>query len=290
MSEFVTPLDLSGGAASAPAAGAVRLARRTFAGADLLALRSAQGIERTAMPQLARTPYAAVVGTGANSFFVHGMASGQFTSQGTLTARIPGTANMVARTKRTGIVSAATTGALASFYQTTAMVALGNGTGLGGFLFVGRFSISDAASVSGARMFVGLSATVAAPTNVEPSALGNQIGVAQVSGLTTLQIVYGGTAAQTAIDLGANFPASGPSTDLYELILFSDANDSTKMGYRVERLNTGAVAEGTLANTTPGTTLPAGTLMMAMRHWRTNNATALAVGLDIAAASVTWDF
>jgi hypothetical protein len=56
---------------------------------------------------------------------------------------------------------------------------------------------------------------------------------------------------------------------------------NNEVNYRVERLNTGHIATGTLTAATPGTQLPANTTFLAHRAWRTNNATALAVGIDI---------
>lgn len=290
MGAILSAQDFAGAIGGAPGAGAVRVGDRTVAGADLLAMRAAQGIERIVQADVSRTALVKVEGTGGAFMAYTGLVSNVFGSSGTLTARAPAAASMATRAKRTGLVSAATAGSLSGLYGSTALFAIGNGSGLGGFRATFRFVVSDAATVSGARMFVGLSGTTAAPTNAEPSGLTNQIGVAQLSGSANLQLVYGGSAAQAAIDLGANFPAGGISTDLYELILFSDPNDNSRVGYRVERLNTGNIAEGTIANVAPGTTLPATATMLAIRHWRTNNATALAVGLDIVSAAVVWDF
>lgn len=75
--------------------------------------------------------------------------------------------------------------------------------------------------------------------------------------------------------LGANFPANTSSVDAYELVL-SAAPNGTTIGYRVERLNTGAVTSGTLS-----TNLPLNTTLMGIQMWRCNNATALAVGIDL---------
>jgi hypothetical protein len=290
MREFLVPIDVSGSIATSPSPPGVRIGRKTLAGADMLAFRTAQGIERLVMPHLSRAGFAGIVGTAANAFAFHGVISGQFSATGTLTARPAASGNMAVRAKRTGIVSAATAGALAGFHQTNALWTIGTGTGLGGFFAVFRFVVSDVAPVVGARMFVGLSSTITTPTNTEPSALTNQIGVAQISTSANLQIVFGGTIVQAPIDLGINFPAGSQSTDFYELILFSDANDASKIGYRLERLNTGDVATGAVLNTIPGTTLPAANTMLALRHWRSNNTTALAVGIDVASTSVVSDF
>lgn len=210
---------------------------------------------------------------------------------GTATARNWATTNLLTRTRRLGYVSAAAAGSLASMYFTVSQFSLGvPGTPpIGGFLMIARFGVSDAAAVSGARMFVGMSSAVAAPTNVEPSTLTNSVGVAQLSGSTNLQIVYGGSAAQTAIDLGANFPAATLSTDLYELVLYANPAANNTVGYKVSRLNTSYVAEGTLTAGTPGTQLPANSTALCARAWRCNNATALAVGLDLISIYIQTD-
>lgn len=287
MGVLFSPQDFAGRIGDAPPAGQVRVGEQTLAGADFLSIRPAQSAERLVMPHLGRSLVAAWFGTGASTVSTIGMPTPTVTGG---TARGPNTTSMATRQKRTGFVSAATAAAFASCYSTTGFVTLGNGTGLGGFFYVVRFVIADAVTVSGARMFIGLSGTTAAPTNAEPSGLTNQIGAAQLSTSANLHIVFGGSTAQTAIDLGAGFPATGGSANLYELVLHSEPNDNSKVGYRVERLNTGDVAEGSLANAAPGTSLPATSTMLAMRGWRTNNATGLAVGYDLVSAVLIWDF
>ena len=197
---------------------------------------------------------------------------------GTATQRDVATTNYFTRIKRVGYVSTATAGSLTSARTTVAQYTIGDGSGIGGFYFCMVFGCSDAATVSGARQFVGLSSTTGAPTNVDPGTLTNCLGVGHSNADTNLYIYYGGSAAQTRIDLASNFPANTLSTDMYELILFADAYGST-VGYQVTRLNTGHVASGTLSGTV-GTALPATTTLLNQWCWRTNNATALAVGLD----------
>ena len=182
-------------------------------------------------------------------------------------------------TRRLAAVSAATAGALAGIRTSAAQITTGDGAGLGGFFFTCRFGISDAAAVAGARMFVGMQASVAAPTNVEPSTLVNAIGVGHGAADTNLKLFYGGTTAQTPIDLGANFPTNTLSTELYELTLFAASTESGTVYYRVLRVNTGHVATGTLSG--GAAVLPTSTVLLApINSYRTNNATALAVGID----------
>ena len=214
---------------------------------------------------------------------------GALTAVGTATARNVATTNLFTRMRRIGYVSAAGAGSLTSLRQAAAQITVGDGT-LGGFHKVTRFGISDAASVAGARMFVGISSSVAAPTNVEPSTLTNCCGVGHGAADTNLKIYYGGSSAQTPIDLGANFPITHGSANAYELVLFSPPNQNGVISYRVTRLNTGDVATGTISGS-GGVVLPATTTLLSyMWAYRTNNATGLAVGLDLMSDYIETDY
>lgn len=217
------------------------------------------------------------------------------TALGTATARNVATTNLFTRTRRLGYVSAATAAAFAGHYNTAAQFTTGDGAGLGGFFYSCRFAASDAAAVAGVREFVGVSSSVAAPTNVEANTLTNCIGVAQLSTDTTqMYLVYGGSAAQTAIGLGTNFPpmtAAGATNGvLYDLTLFAPPSSNGVVGYRLERVGTAFVAEGTLTPGTPGLQTPLNTTLLAHRAWRTNNATLLGVGLDMLGVYIETDY
>jgi hypothetical protein len=202
------------------------------------------------------------------------------TTVGTTTARNVATANLFTRMRRLGCVTSTTTGSLASFRVAAAQVCIGDGAGNGGFYKIIRFGCSDAATVSGARQFCGISSTTGAPTNVEPSTLTNSIGIGHGAADTTMHLYYGGSAAQTPIDLGANFPANTLSVDVYELALFAPANNYC-VYYEITRVNTGNVATGVIVSD-GGNSLPSPTTLLTYSwNYRTNNATALAVGLDI---------
>ncbi|CAB4132264.1 hypothetical protein UFOVP248_7 [uncultured Caudovirales phage] len=208
---------------------------------------------------------------------------------GTATSVATTTTSMFTRANRLINASTATAGTLANYYQNTASYTLGSATtpAYGGFYFVIRFGIAD--TVASPRSFFGLSSTVAAPTNVEPSTLTNSIGVGQGAANTNLFVYYGGSAAQTPIDLGTNFPTGTSNTDLYELTLFAPPTSNNTVYYQVIRLNTGNVASGTLTGTA-GTVLPSNTTYLAIRNWRTNNATASAVTIAIAGLYTETDY
>lgn len=129
-------------------------------------------------------------------------------------------------------------------------------------------------------MFLGVSATTASFTNVEPSTLTNCIGIGHGAADSNLKIFYGGSAAQTPIDLFESFPADATNTYIYSLILYANPAVANTVEYLVTRLDDGTIASGTL--TGAAAVLPqSGTMMTIFNSYRTNNATAAAVGLDI---------
>jgi len=211
---------------------------------------------------------------------VFGMAA--LTATGTATARTVGVANLRARMTRLGYVSAATAGALAGGREAVAKYTTGAGPGLGGFFARYRFGVSDVATVAGARMFVGLDALTAAPTNIDPSTKVNCLGVGQIGTSDNLHIIRGNATAKTPIDLGANFPAN-TNVDAYELNLF--APPAGGCYWQVRRLNTTFEVTGFL----PSTEIPIATQLLCHQLWRCNNATALAVGLDVCGIYIETD-
>ena len=266
-------------APSTPSSGQMGFFAGTVAGRVMPAYIGPDTVSAFVQASLSRTRIAYWAAIGSNTT-PSTIAFAATTTQGTATSRGTATTNLFTRARRIGYVSSATAGSLAGIYSTSICFYLGTGAGLGGFSLVTRFGCSDAAAVSGARQFVGLASSVVAATNVEPSTLTNIVGIGHGASDTNLKIYYGGSAAQTPIDLGANFPANTLSTNLYELVLFSSSY-GTGIGYRVTLLGTSYSTEGTITNTTPGTTLPATTTGLGFRAWRSNNATALAAGIDL---------
>jgi len=211
---------------------------------------------------------------------VFGMAA--LTATGTATARAIATTNLLSRMTRLGFVSAATAGSLAGARKAVAKYTTGAGPGLGGFFARYRFGVSDPATVAGARMFVGLDALTAAPTNIDPSTKVNCVGVGQIAASNNLQIIYGNATAKAPIDLGANFPAN-TNTDAYELNLFSPPAGGVH--WHVRRLNTAFEASGFVTSMEA----PSATTLLCHQLWRCNNATALTVGLDVCGIYIETD-
>ena len=204
---------------------------------------------------------------------------GVINALGTATSVSSANTNFFSRIAKVSYVSAGTAGSLAGSYY-NGLNAISTTLGVtgtpnyGGFLLVYNFGIGD--TVASPRTFNGLTSSLTAATNVEPSTLTNCIGVGQGAANTNLFVYYGGSAAQTPIDLGSNFPTGTSGTDFYQVVLFAPPSSNNTVYYQVTRLNTGNVATGTLTGTA-GTVLPANTTNLYYRNWRSNNATASAV-------------
>lgn len=259
----------------------IAIYNRKLANRSMLSQMGPSGLDTTFQPNLGGNKVALWMPPGGSTTVpgVFGMAA--LTATGTATSRTVATTNILQRMTRLGYVSAATAGALAGAREAVAKYTTGAGSGMGGFFARYRFAISDAAAVAGARAFVGLSATTGAPTNVEPSTLLNALGVCRLSTSNNLHIYGAGASAGTAVDLGAGFPANNNAI-AYELTLFSPAAGGCH--WQMTRLDTGATVSGTFA------AVPLGTVLLCHQLWCTNNATALAVALDICGIYIETDY
>ncbi len=255
---------------------------KKIAGRMMAAQVGPSGLDTTLQANLGGNKVAVWMPPGGSTTVpgVFGMAA--LSATGTATSRAIATTNLLTRMTRLGYVSAATAGALAGVRETVAKYTTGAGPGLGGFFARYRFGVSDPATVAGARMFVGLDAITAAPTNIDPSTKVNCIGVGQIAASNNLHIIYGNATAKTPIDLDAAFPAN-TNADPYELSLF--APPAGGCYWQVHRLNTPFVATGFL----PSTEVPIATQLMCHQLWRCNNATARAVGLDVCGIYIETD-
>lgn len=274
---------------AAPAAGILSVFVKNIGGRLMLSQVGPSGLDSAFQPHLGgdRAAWWQPLGNSTTVPITTGIAAA--TVQGTTTARNVATTNILTRVRRLGHVSAATAGSLAGIYFPLAQYAIGDGTGLGGFTYRFRFSNSDAAAVTGARTFVGMSSSIAAATNVEANTLTNSFGIAQLStDATQWYIVYGGSAAQTAIALGTTLGAPTLVNTIFEIALFAYPNLNNQVGYTVINLGSGVSVSGTLTGTA-GTVLPASTTFLAPRAWRCNNATALAVGIDLSSLYLETD-
>jgi hypothetical protein len=272
---------------AAPSAGNLKTFAKTIAGGYTApAFLNATQAVAMLQPAIANKRIT-TIGFHPNATTVTSYNTSPFT--GSVTAVAPTTTNLFTRAVRGNLVSTAVAGTFGNYYYTNPSFTLGSATSpaYGGFYYVLRFGISD--TVANPRTFIGLSSSIGAPSNVEPSTLINSIGVGQGAANTNLFVYYGGSAAQTPIDLGASFPTNTSATDWYELTLFAPPTSNNTVYYQVIRLNTGDKASGTLTGTA-GTVLPANTTLLALRNWRTNNATAAIVTLALGNMYIESDY
>lgn len=272
---------------SAPPSGSLTVFAKELAGGiGLLKIMNDQGIDHWLQPALFNNKVMMFNPYGNSTASPREFGFAAPTTVGTLTARNVATTNLLTRARRLGIVSATTAGSLAAaYFASSAQYTLGvpqtpPAPHWGGFFKCFRWGVSDASVQTVARQFIGMSSSVAAPTNVEPSTLTNSIGVGKGAADTNYKIFYGGSAAQTPIDLGASFPCNN-NTDLYEMYIYAPPSANNTVYVRVVNVSTGGAVNITLTAATPGTQLPLNTTLLAPRAWRCNNTAAAAVGLDI---------
>jgi len=268
-----------------PATGKIQFGATDVGGRILPSFIGELGAVAPLQPSWARKSVGMLIpnGGGSATMGVVGIQNGVAT--GTATGRTPASTNLFTGTRRLGYVSAAGAGSAAGVRTSVTPFWLGNAAGAGGFHVVMRFGISDAVIVAG-RQFCGLQASSGAPTDVNPSTFANMIGIGSDSGDTVMQLYASGAAAQARTSLGANFPVNTTNVDLYELALYAAPNAS-QVTYRVERINTGHTATGTIS---AGASLPANTTFLAAQMWRANGGVASAVGIDILQAYFESDY
>lgn len=270
------------GTPGAPQPGLVRLGESALGGFDFASMRNAVSPERFIQPLIGRTRMLGAHGLHvSNQFQIYNMNSAGFSLSGASGNSID-LISYAGRQSATCFFSGGTAGTSAGFSCNAAapLCVMSNGAGGGGFSpFIYRFAPSGfgrSALAAATRGFWGLTSATTLPGNVNPATLTNVIGIAKIDGSNNLNIVFGGSAAQTPIDLGANFPATAAFGNFYELALFSDPNNAGAVTYQVTRWtgNSSApanVATGTITNTTPGTTLPASSTVLTATGWVNNN-------------------
>ena len=292
-------LELSGinAATTNPAADTVVLLAGNIAGRETIATVNSDVWYCDYQPSLSKTRNVLWQPIGGSTTVPLALGISASTAVGTVTAATQATTNARTRSKRLSYVSAGTSGSLAGLYWPAAgaQFTIGNASNFGGFHAIFRFAIHPTTNPSGSRAFIGFSSGVAAPTNVDPATLTNCFGLAQVAGDTTWRIVYGGSAAQTPINLGTSIGDASvtytPST-IWQLAFYAPSNQNNVVEYELMNLATGLNStrlSGTLTGTA-GTALPASTTYLAPRAWVCNNATATACTIEICSISIETDY
>ncbi len=273
-----------------PPADTLTLFTRDIAGRMMTAQIGPSGLATSLQPLLARNKvgYWNPPGNATTVPGVFGITA--LTAQGTATARNVATTSLATRMRRVGYPSTATAGTFAGARLAVAQFSCGSGSPDGsGFMVVERWVESDPASVSGRRAFHGMTATTTAFTNVEVSTLLNNVGICQLSTDATQWYWQGaGSSAQTAVAVGTSVGApGGNSTTAWELAIFAPNGSANTYHLQLSNITTGAVATRTM--TGAAAVIPQSTTLLAWNAWATNNATALAVGIDLCSLYIETD-
>lgn len=264
-----------------PTAG-VTLFARAISGRRLPAYVGPSGLDSSLQPFLARNKVAFFSPfPGLTTLTGFGMTPA---ATGTATAKTGASTNIHTQTPGVDILATtAATTAVAGYRLASAAAALsvwrGNASGFGGFTHMVRFSPATGVSTSSGtdRLFVGLSNSSSAPTDVEPSTLTNMVGVGYDSADTNWQI-YGNDNSGTAGKYSTGFAV--PTTDrpgLYEVAIFCKPNDSS---ITVTFTDVGAGNSFQQIITTSADLVPA-TTFMAGRGYHSAGGTSTVTGLTI---------
>lgn len=266
---------------ASPASGKLGLFARNIGGRALPAAVGSDGLVATLQPHIGRNKVAYWLPSG-NGSTVNVIGMPVPNSSGT--TRNVSTTNFFQSLRRIGFVTSAAANSNANFRSNALQFFCGNSAGMGGFHYVCRFGTSNAAAVSDGRAFVGLSAFSNSLGAINPSTMTTIIGIGYDGGDTTWSMFNNddtGTATKTS--LGANFPCTTQSTDVYELVMYVPPN-SASVKWAVTRLNTGDFASGTFSSD-----IPAVNTLMQPHFNLVTGASAVAVGLDMMSLYIETD-
>jgi hypothetical protein len=273
---------------SAASAGTYDLFARSVGGRIMPAFIGPSALDSVLQPHIARNKIAHVSAAG-NSTTITNVGTATLTATGTATAANVATTNIYTRMRLLEyLVTTAATTAVAGFTQPAAQYTLGGSSAFAGFHLVVRFGPSTGVTTGTRRLFVGMTNSTSAPTDVNPSTLVNMVGVGYDAADTNMQIMHNdasGTA--TKIDLGASFPR--PAADrskMYELVLFSPPNGGSEINYSVTDLGTGAIASGTIISAD----VPAVTTLLAARGYSSVGGTSSVTGIALSSLYIETDY
>jgi hypothetical protein len=273
-----------------PVTGVLNIFGRTVANRGLVAAQDQYGSVTSYQPILARNKVGYWNPQG-NSISVPGFFGlPALTSQGAATIRTVATTSLATRMRRIGYPSIATAGTFAGARLATAMFSSGSGSNDGsGFTLVERWVESDPAVVSGRRAFHGMTASTGSFGNAEVTTLTNQVGVCQLSTDASQWYWIGsGLLAQSATAVGTAIGApAGNSTTAWELAIYAPNSVANTFYLQLTNITTGVVATNTF--TGAATVIPQSSTLLSWLGWATNNATALAVGIDLCSLYIETD-
>lgn len=152
-----------------------------------------------------------------------------------------------------------------------------------GFVFQCLFGIGDNAHYSTSRMFLGLTATTSALSNVDPATMTDCIGIGHNSGDTTFKLYSGGSTPNTVIDTG--IPRNSAQRDMVQLTIMCSGvttypGGPTKLVHWCAR-GSGYNKRGYIKTDDAATFPVSGTLLNSFNAFRTPGSGGGTVAIDI---------
>jgi hypothetical protein len=176
------------------------------------------------------------------------------------------------------LVTTPATNAVAGVRVTAAQFGINVAAASGGGGFFHAFLASPATGLSNTsnRFFAGMTNSVAALSDIDPSTQINCIGIGWDSADANLQLMHNdGTGTCTKIDLGASFARpTADRTAVYVLRLFC-APGSSSISYLVQEDSTGVTASGTVSSAD----IPSATTLLAHRAYTSSGGVSSVTGL-----------
>jgi hypothetical protein len=285
-SDFID-ITVSESTPTTPAANIVRLFSRNIANKILPAFVGPSGIDTALQVSISRNKISYISAVG-NSVTVTAIGDATPTAVGTATAATVSTSNIYTRNRKVEyLVTTAATTAVAGWHGPANQYTLGGTSPYGGFFYVCRFGPSTGVTTATRRLFVGMSNSVAAPTDVNPSTLTNMFGVGYDAADTNMQFMHNdGSGTATKIDLGESFPR--PSTDrnkMYELALFAAPFGGSTLNYQVTDLGTNSSVVGSVS-----TDLPTTAALLSPRGYSSVGGTSSVTGIALSSQYIETDF
>ena len=269
------------GSPSAPATDFGKLYGRQIANRLHPAIKGAVGSEYLLQSSLSNRNVSAWMAQGSSSFY--NVNNQGLTAVGSAVASVPATTNThTLFNKVLYQVTVATTTAVAGFRYNNQS----KWCGQAGFYLAAKWGPSTGVATTTNRAFVGLAASSAAATDVEPSTQFDILGMGWDAADTNIQFMCNDSSgAATKVDLGATLPVpTVDQTSVYEIALFQPAGSAT-VYYEITNVVSGVSVAGSIA-----ANLPALATYLVPRGYMSVGGTSSVIGLALMSMYIESDY
>ncbi len=265
-----------------PAAGNLTLFGRLVGGRMMPAFMGPSGLDTAIQPLLGRNSWSYWAAAGGSTTLVVSGAATAFTAVGTATTAAMALTNLHTKIKRLDyLVTTAATTAVAGW-----RTAVNYYCREIGYQIIIRGAPATGAATATGRFFMGLTTSVANPTDVSPASLTNMIGFGYDSGDTQLSLFHNDSAGTaTKIPLGVDFPKyTTDRATMYELNLFTAAGGAG-VNYQIRDLTTGKEVSGIITSADQ----PTASTFLSPRCYASAGGTSSVIGVAFASMYIESD-